>query len=388
MPFSIPVRNISELNSSIEAFNKKAVKSGFKPAKLILLEENKTEEKTQLIKSEFGEEVLTYDVLCNIYEIECEPLHIDGWEPLCLIDHDLKLVKEFKDKVVDFKTCAELPNKCDHCNKKRKRIETVLITNGKEVKQIGLSCIKEYLGIDPKDLLYKLSELKTIRDMMEEYGHNKGPIISTLSYLYVITFLSDSKGYISKEKANEQQCLSTKQEAIEICCDNIDLVKVLRQVTDDQKQFVKAALIWAQSIEPKTAFEQNMKACSFHDAVLDKTSGFIAAIVPCYKNTLKQKAIRESQKESEHLAVGKKIDLEVTLLHVFSNHAVFNGRSVEVLSLFFLGSDGNLYTWKTSSHVPIDGPKYRLVGRVKANTEYKGRKQNQLTHCKMTSLNE
>lgn len=89
---------------------------------------------------------------------------------------------------------------------------------------------------------------------------------------------------------------------------------------------------------------------------------------------------------SEYIGnIGETITVSATLLsiHTYESHFTYYGETNYIYK--FADENGNTIVWKTSSCQSIEeGNKYKIKGKIKEHSEYKGDKQTVLTRCKVT----
>jgi len=115
---------------------------------------------------------------CSIISQEVEVYEIDiieevkpdnDWEIQGVIDHNDGIITSAPNKQVPFKL---VPNDltdsshCDHCNSKRFRNKTIFVknTDTNEIKRVGGSCIRYYLGYDYERILKIITQLNLFND--------------------------------------------------------------------------------------------------------------------------------------------------------------------------------------------------------------------------------
>jgi hypothetical protein len=119
--------------------------------------------------------IISQDV--NVYEIniveEIKPEN--EWEILGVIDHNDGIITSAPNKQVPFKL---IPNNlhdssdCDHCNTKRFRNKTIYVKNTKngEIKRVGGTCIRYYLGYDYERILNIITNLNLFNSTFSDVG--------------------------------------------------------------------------------------------------------------------------------------------------------------------------------------------------------------------------
>lgn len=101
---------------------------------------------------------------------------IDEWELLGTIDYIDSLVKNAPNKTIPFELYRDMKlsgnSECDHCNKTIYRNKTVFVKNmvSNEIKHIGGTCTKYYLGLDYERLLSYIESLHVMESISTEYG--------------------------------------------------------------------------------------------------------------------------------------------------------------------------------------------------------------------------
>jgi len=102
-------------------------------------------------------------------------------------------------------------NYCDHCKTTRQRKDTYLVRTMHEVKQVGSSCIKDFLGHDPSLITAYLGMVDAL-DLTDEVG---GWAMSATRFYPVHDIVEAAArvvvqtGYINKQKAADEDVIST-----------------------------------------------------------------------------------------------------------------------------------------------------------------------------------
>ena len=94
-------------------------------------------------------------VIENKYEvydltINSEVIKKNGYTVLAHLEHSVtgNIVNVFEGELQ--KEWISRDAFCEHCNANHNLKYTFMVSNGKEIKQVGRSCLKEYCGIDPQ----------------------------------------------------------------------------------------------------------------------------------------------------------------------------------------------------------------------------------------------
>lgn len=206
---------INQFKHEFTKFTNKIVKLGFAEPIYTISELKKMYKTIQ----QSDESIIHY--LIDVYPITIdleESYKLNGWCLYSTIRYDYGIIIP-----VDINT--DTPdglglsyNKCDHCGGTHSRRKiSFIVKNGDVFKQVGSSCVKDFLGISPNSIL-KLSEsfeLITSEFNCDESEHKGGCFSGydlskleaiELSPIYDATFqvLSENSKYIKKEYAENQ----------------------------------------------------------------------------------------------------------------------------------------------------------------------------------------
>ena len=121
------------------------------------------------VKSAAKNKDIIVDEEVNVFSLEIveEIIPDNEWTILGVIDHVDGIVKAAPNHVVPVDLIPknlEDSCDCDHCNTKRRRNKTIYVrnTDNGEVKRVGGSCIKYYLGYDYQRVLGFITELNNL----------------------------------------------------------------------------------------------------------------------------------------------------------------------------------------------------------------------------------
>ncbi len=327
---------------------------------------------------------------------------MSGWTFVGIIEHTEhgNVLRSIPSEEVPEELRTAKPT-CDHCQTKRKRKDTFLVRNDHgELKRVGRSCIKDYLGgKSPEDIAYSATLLKALRDMEERECKSSGKsgydVIEFLSFC--VACVEYDGFYLSKTKAREQGGDPTSDKAIrEMHKRDKDF-----KPTEDHVSEAISLLEWARNIEPSNSFEHNLKVVVQKDLLKSRDLGFIACVPTTYKKACglleKKKLIEEEIKDkivnSDYFGkIGKReyFDLE------FKYKVSFDGTFSRTHIYFFEDGEGNVALWKTSNPSPITingfldsfskNVLYRIKATIKDHDIYRGIKQTILTRASVDPI--
>ena len=341
---------------------------------------------------------------------------IDGWELISTFDIVPKLTKDEKgetiygDPIVFTSTVPDktLPARfldkneihCDHCGHKRYRTHSMLMHEIETdlYKEVGSTCIKDFFGHDPKNLLWmaQISLTTLIDEIEDDFGSGgHGMFCHDLDQLLSYTALAIRlNGWISKGAAYEDPSLIPTAEMM-----NFYLYPPKSVSTSDRQEpiaedieLAKLTRIHFETLDAgDNDYLTNCKKVVELGYVPVKQEGVACSMVATYRNHIREKMEKKDTPESSFVGeIGEKIEVEnvkvVWLTECQSDWGV------SVLYIFVDEKTGNkfktFYSGKTWS--AMQGDIVNLKGTVKKHDEYKGSKDTMLSRCnvKIIKTNE
>jgi hypothetical protein len=204
---SLPAFRLDDLTAALEKLGKKAVKLGcakptykvVKEYKVNVSEDNKFPQWVGYCDLE-----ITYEVLAVA----------GGWRFLASIETVDQVDGVNRNRVngpgLDgevAKGYITVAQKCDHCGHNRRRNQTYIVQNeAGETKQIGSTCLKEYMGVDPVSAVAGLAFDAAIKEIGEDEerwgGARNGPRVWELGEVAAAALsLISHNGFVSAAQA-------------------------------------------------------------------------------------------------------------------------------------------------------------------------------------------
>ena len=270
---------------------------------------------------------------------------------------------------------------CEHCRTNRKRNSVIVLCNGEDWKQVGTDCASDYLRSDDAS---EALRIMTMLDSLEydlasdESGESgfgmKGDGFNTLSFLAKVCQIIEGKGWTPKSRADMDHPAT------------VDIViKYLATIMPSESNTVEAqeAIQWGQNLDAKTDYEHNVQVVCQSSYCSLRNTGILASVIAAYR-AFKNRA-KETVKSVHIGTVGDKVDWTLVLRSRYVADGMYGATTI----LSFLDPDGNAIVWKASGVKLSEGDRgkaYRVKGRVKAHSEYKGMAQTCLTRCILTEV--
>lgn len=271
---------------------------------------------------------------------------------------------------------------CDHCKTTRARVRTIVLRKGDEYIQVGNSCVKDYLGVNIERYASYLSFWRDLDDMTED---NKLVIMSTRPACLVEDVLLETawrveqSGYINKEKAWDWGVDATSS-AVWSALHSHEK----HEYTEAHKASVKAVIEFVNAQEEDFGYVSNLKSLINNRFVTNKNFGLLVSSFGYYAAELRRIEREKVDKVTENSqwmkAVGEKIKFIAKPVLIYSGETQWG---YSYMYRFIL--DGNELIWKTGTWLDTD-IEYEVSGTIKAHNEYRGKKQTELTRCRVKEM--
>jgi hypothetical protein len=388
--FFIPTIHINNFLEAIEKLNRKAKKLGF--AQIVVTPHDEFGKEKYRRTTRYageGEEVTReYKVTTQKFSVVGQTPQVSGWVFLAALDHteNGNIISKLNSEVEIPEEYSYCSNSCDHCGHNRNRKKTYLIKKGETLKQVGSTCLEDFLGKDglaqavcAAEQLWDYQTIKTHMSDFDSYWNGTPSVESGIpieEYLATVVALIEENGWVSRKKAGESFGLtSTSDQAWQL------IMKKESKVNESHILIAEKAIEWAVNMPTKSEYERNIQIIAKNGAVRWNDAGFAASIITAYQGHCDRvrAAHNSATKPSEFQGkVGEKIEFTATLLKslVFDS---FYGRT----NMLILQDDaGNIYKWSTGSFVnTVTGQKYSVKATVKDHVVYQGQNQTVLNRA-------
>jgi len=318
MVFNIPAENMEALEKKLKSLNKKAKRAG-------------TGELTLTVVSETAEK--QDDGYVNVFKqvvVEGEAPKIEGWTFLARLDHNVdptgnsNLVYVMPGQSLP-EGYRNRPADCDHCGWTRKRRDTYVLRHDatSDLKQVGRTCIQDFIGIDPEKVLAHAERLASLYDKakdaesvpLDRSAMHDRRFIDLEVYLTHVAMAIRMHGWVSgKEAYDNHQVIATRNQATETMFPTPGY-DYENELEDEDLIIAQAAIQWALSQDAtKNDFTHNMVTIATTGYIDFKATGTAAYIVQGYIRSEEVKKPTLDLSGSDHFAQkGDKIrgDVEV-----------------------------------------------------------------------------
>lgn len=317
------------------------------------------------------------------FDVVGETPVISGWSVIASIDHVEGIVKgEVSPQYVKHANC-------EHCNQNRLRNFTVILQNNEGIqKQVGKTCLRDFLGHDPSAMLSFWSFLEAIEDYCEENaGYSNG--VSTVQLTEALCLAIDLVtrfGYVSRKKSEDTGQSTTGSDVMgwyfsKKESDVNNRAAAIRLHSETAKTIIE--WVKAKEVDPENSYWHNLKTIAENEYATHKSIGFAVSMVPAYHREMGEQRERELQLNEYFGAIKDKISIEVE----YTKSVTFSGFYGTTHLHFFKDSEGRCFKWSTGTSIPFnEGQKLKLDATIKAHEDYKDRKQTCVTRAKLNEV--
>jgi len=411
LTYEIPVWRWKPVEKRLRALVKRAVRKGLTNFQYAYSEKRINKSFTRLVPCTFDDLPMTgmkleaFNVECVVVTINCPSPSINGWRFIGRIEHlqdeetgnPINLVYAAPDEEVpaEFHERKQL---CEHCSTRRNRRDTFIVAKSNDFKQVGSTCLSDFLGIDASamlayaEIIESTSNCCSDPDEMddEQWGMmRQSHCFSLIEILRLAAAITLGTGYISRRKADESFNVAPTSEIIR-CYLTAKTDKQSEIVdpewhTERSNQLAADTMEWLQDLATEELADlddylRNLAVVVRVGYCPWKAIGILGSA--CY--SLMRKREKEQQNAdaavSTHQgAIKERITRIVTVVMIRSTETQFGITYIHK----FTDADGNRYLWFASRDQDWTvGQQLSIIGTVKRHDtdQFEG-------NCNITVLN-
>jgi hypothetical protein len=399
--FKIPDYNMGYLKERIQKLNKKATKLGVVPVQLELMGRELVVKKSAASNKETA-------YYLNTIKVIGEPPKIAGWHLVASIDCDISgnIINVVPGQTLPVEYRSANPKQCDQCHTQRDRKNAYVVQhdNG-EYKQVGRSCLKDFLGHkDPKLILavasYISAFLDEIRDAetREEYGQRPENVEELERFLAYTACQIRLHGWTPKSAESE-----TNRATVYGVWSNMypspKYADEAERPEERDYKLAQEAIKWAReelANKPNLSdYEYNLVNLTKSDEFASKHAGYVASLIAAYHRSAEQ-AINYAKRTASAKEIAEKSNfvgkvgdrlsgLNLTVIGVRQIPTQFGTSTI----IRMLDENTNAFVWFASGSIDIKaGDVVVAAGRVKNQGVDKynhDAKTTYLSHVKYTT---
>lgn len=293
---------------------------------------------------------------------------------------------------------------CEHCGYVRDRKDTYLVFHHESQtwKQVGKTCLKDYLGEDVDAFLNRLgwwNEIALFGEVdPDEWGwgggHRCEPLYHRSEFLRAVAILVRTEGWVSRTKAraSNEMLTATADRALWLLSPSVnrddanDKHKVWSKSTPEDAETAQKTLEFVRTewlgkpVQERSEYEHNVAAAiadgDEEDTVSRRQAGLVGSAVFCYYRAVEKEIERKEEEKNllnEHFGeVGggdeigvytrgakkgqpkfrKGYELTLTILAIIDRVDEFDGFTTYIHKM--RDADGRTFTWFGSRHLETD----------------------------------
>lgn len=300
--------HLAKVQDKVAKFNKAAEKVGAPAISLSVANERDVTE-----VNEYGD----LDVVDRVADFtitwEGEVRLPGGWRFLAAIDHlgeQTNIVRPFvreDEEVAEdaFAAYFEVEPNCDHCGLNRDRKMTVLIEDeAGERKQVGTSCLRDFLGHDPKNVLWIVEQ--DINGFFEEGGFGGPEYDPTRRVLNQAAACVRVLGWTPKSAPDwKTPTVSSVNFNLYppkgMSTHDFETHGERAHVTFQDRETVQRAFEWLADDERSgnSDYIRNLRSVCMSDFALPKYLGLLVSLIGAYERAIGKEAERRAREQAE-----------------------------------------------------------------------------------------
>ena len=402
--FRIPEPALALLDKKIEQITKRANKLGVEAPKLTVTDETETEEIKKNGKVT-GVREYVYVIVSGAAP------KLGGWAFLATLQHEeagtiVRRVPttehgetEALAHVVKLDGYRNAEPVCDHCGLDRNRKDTYVVYNdeARETKQVGRSCLKDFVGgLSPQKAASGLEWYFSILEDAGSYerdgfsGEIRVPVKYTIEeFLTHSALMIRTHGWTSRSAAGWDR-QATADAAFQNMLDQINQEKDkqtgqplwIDPETQDEETAAKT-VEYLKSLDGESDFDHNLKVVASSKYIERRSAGIAAYGVVAYHKHIEReiKIAKEQERRAEKLnehfgEIKDRLELTLTVMSVKERYREGYGAADE--SVYYITTmedpEGRVFKWFGSYELDR-GETYTGKWTVKKHDEWNGTKQ-------------
>lgn len=272
---------------------------------------------------------------------------------------------------------------CDHCQTTRARKHILFVENEELgiIKQVGSTCVKDFLGWE-----FSSSALITEEDFEEEFGGYSAQEFSgvaTLSVATVAVKVAKEIGYIKEVTKQTVQNFFFGTYSV-----RGELRKQYGNFTEAEIAEGQALIEFAKNFQGDSSYAENLRAVASLNYQKYETIGILVSAIKAKERLLEQEVAKETAKvykSTQFAPVGERVELEVKVLGSNTFETAYG-----TTTLWTFESGDYKFKWFDSGYSfnAEIGEELKIKGTIKGSDEYKETFSTMLSRVKLISKKE
>lgn len=334
----------------------------------------------------------TYEVQVRTITVTGQVPSFNGWQVVSRISRDTEGVVTYRTEPgFEIDRQAHDDERCDHCHSRRRRITTYVVahTETGQIKQVGSSCLADFLGI-----LVGPTIIEAIGSLFEDIeaptysGGNSADAHPTPVVLAVAAAAVRRYGWTPRSTDNPRAVPTANLVETVLYSSSRHAHELSQELapTEADHDTARAARAWAQAQDGGTEYLANLKAVVLADNVSARNLGLAVSAVGAYRRAMDAERDHEAAKTSQWVGQVKQRDTyTLTVIGIKTRereayHYYDHGLSWLVT---LADEQGNRFKWFASSEPAFEeGDTVTGKATVKKHDTYRGIKETVFTRCR------
>lgn len=345
----VPESALDEVRDRLAHLNKRAARLGAPEVTLEVTSETRRTDVT----SPHLRELTDLGLVERQYVVERqvvlhgEKIRASGWEFVAHAD-----ASEGLPPIVtgDHGPFGDDPMRCDHCGVNTRRVSTFAVRHEDgDVKVVGSTCVKDFLGWDPRAALIYLTIFEPgggDDDFFE--GFSSGPRVWDLvRFVGVARACARTFGWVSRTKAREEghHGLATADDVLAYLGGDRERIKAVGQPTDDDYEFAADAVAWAETLgDEANDYLLNLYGLTQRGLVGVRGAGLAASLVAAWGREVQRRVQREARAKVPTDGKRRKVTGTITKVDHRPNPYSYGGGMIAKITV---DSDDGYRLWGT-----------------------------------------
>ncbi len=383
--FEIPSYNKEFLQKKIDKLNKAAAKLGAVP--IVLTWGETFLKKLPKDRDELGFDTKNHNKYVEMIKVNVagEAPKLQGWSFVGKLE-PIAGTSEVMAKTAP--GAKQLPKRyqhvdhieCEHCKINRFRKESFIVRKGRTYKQVGRSCLKDFLGhVDPKqyaqyaEALYNIDSIVAEADDEREYSGRGELMVSTVQAVAKAMVVIRAEGFRSKQYSGEPtsgRLYSAFFPPLMAGKERIEAVLIHQTPADEKNAKEMIKHVTEKWINSSNEFEINSAKILKGEVVSPKNFGYLAAAVNTYMKAMGDVAAKKaaaSDVKDEHIGkIDEKHQMKAVVLsaHTYQGQSYSYYHSGLKAIVMFKTESGHIVKMFTSNTALAKGDKVVISGKI------------------------
>ena len=270
---------------------------------------------------------------------------------------------------------------CEHCNQNRRRNSSFILSHDSgEFKQVGSTCINDFLGGNHLPVFNFLSNARETIGEFENFSNAVIDSVSVIGALVASAATVRENGFVKKTGYEGHGPFPTANLVESFLLDVRNPKRFIPNITEADEAKAESVRAWLVNHEgTQSDYLQKLIDLSAASRVSSRNIGILASAITTYDREIERKTIASASPSNHVGTVGKRETFTVSL----TGCKVLPDYGYGCSNLYsFKDEHGNILKWKTQGDFDF-ADRFKIVGSVKKHGEWNGVKETELTRCKL-----